>query len=385
VAYAGQPPRSNGRTVIRSTNADTSAAQVTWADMTATLGAAPQNAVTRGMHPDQHAVVFDPANTGIAFVGSDGGVARVDVRSTVDRSAVCAERRYPQTSDNPLSPADLLDCQRLLSAIPQTITPSQCGLNTKFQSLSVNPANPTGDLQGGTQDNGTFHFTGSPAWLESVGGDGGQSGYDLANPAIGYHNYFDATPEVNFKGSDPKQWLAIYDPLQASKEQRSFYVPFIADPTVGGRAFIGLEHVLALRPRRNPAFLAAHCNSLHRDAGPCGDWQPMGNNRHQALRSTIAAAEYVVAVRRPAIPRRCGRPHPGRQAVGVHGRERAQPEQRPLLPNRHAAAHPDRCLEASRRPGTSNHAWISYSGYGATPGTPQRPQGEVRQTSRRRS
>src|SRR6185503_17222057 len=52
-----------------------------------------------------------------------------------------------------------------------------------------------------------------------------------------------ATPEVNFHGTDPTEWLAIYDPLQASKEARSFYVPFVADPAVGGRALIGMEHV----------------------------------------------------------------------------------------------------------------------------------------------
>src|SRR5436190_4869621 len=196
VAYAGLPPRSNGRAVIRSTNAGAvTAGNVTWADMTATLGPAPGYVVTRGIHPDQHAVVFDSANPGIAFVGSDGGVVRIDVRTTVNRSAACSARRYPEGSSNPLSAPDLADCQRLLRAIPQTITPVNDGLNTiQFQSLLFNPSNPTGDLLGGTQDNGTWSFTGTPTWLESVGGDGGQSGFDSGNPTIRYHNYFDATP-----------------------------------------------------------------------------------------------------------------------------------------------------------------------------------------------
>src|SRR4051794_26091067 len=115
---------------------------------------------------------------------------------------------------------------------------------------------------GGTQDNGTFSFTGTPSWLESVGGDGGQSGYDLANPATRYHNYFDATPEVNYHGDDPSEWLAIYDPLQSTTEARSFYVPFQADPTVGGRAFTGLEHVWRTDDNGgSQTFLEAHCNS----------------------------------------------------------------------------------------------------------------------------
>ena len=33
-AYAGLPPRSNGRAVIRSTNANGTAATTTWQDMT---------------------------------------------------------------------------------------------------------------------------------------------------------------------------------------------------------------------------------------------------------------------------------------------------------------------------------------------------------------
>ena len=64
-----------------------------------------------------------------------------------------------------------------------------------------------------------------------------------ATGTIRYHNYFDATPEVNFHGDDPTTWLAIYDPLQPSREQRSFYTPFEADPACGGRAFTGMEHV----------------------------------------------------------------------------------------------------------------------------------------------
>jgi len=375
VAYAGAPPRSNGRAVIRSTNAGAPFANVTWADMTATLGAAPAYQVTRGIHPDQHAVVFDPANPGIAFVGSDGGVVRIDVRSPVDNSAACAGRSYPETSNNPLSAADLADCQRLLSALPQTITPVNDGLNTiQFQSLSVNPANVTGDLQGGTQDNGTFHFTGSSAWLESVGGDGGQSGYDLANPAIQYHNYFDATPEVNFHGSDPKQWLAIYDPLQASKEDRSFYVPFTTDPTVEGRAFIGLEHLWRTDDHGgDPAFLAAHCNALHRDAGPCGDWQPLGNNLTQGSAINDRGGEFVVAaVRAPSdtntmwTATRVGR-------VWVSADVDAANPSNVHFYRIDTPATPGRFISGiAIDPADPNHAWISYSGYGAyTPGTPQ--------------
>ena len=375
VAYAGQPPRSNGRGVIRSTNATAAAGDVTWSDMSATLASASSNVVTRGIHPDQHAVVFDPADTGVAFVGSDGGVVRIDVRTTVDASAACAARHYPETSSTPLSAEDLTDCQRLLKAIPQAIDPVNNGLNTiQFQSLSSNPANPTGDLLGGTQDNGTFSYTGTTSWVESVGGDGGQSGYDAANPTTRYHNYYDATPEVNFHGGDPKEWLAIYDPLQNTNEARSFYVPFVADGQIGGRAFIGLEHVWRTDDSGgDPAFLEEHCNALHRDAGPCGDWEPLGNNLTAGSAINDRGGQYVVAIAQAAGNKatlwagtRVGRLWVTKEADAANPR------------NAHfyrvdTAATPGRFVSGIVvDPSDSNHAWISYSGYGAyTPGTPQ--------------
>src|SRR5262249_47510465 len=136
-AYGGLPPRSNGRAVLRSTNRGAPAAHVTWADMSATLRPAPHYAFPRGLHPPQHAVVFDSADPRIAFVGSDGGVVRIDVRSTANASAACNSRTWHGA---PLGAADLTDCQRLLTGIPWSIDPVNAGLNTiQFQSLSFNP------------------------------------------------------------------------------------------------------------------------------------------------------------------------------------------------------------------------------------------------------
>jgi hypothetical protein len=375
-AYAGLPPRSNGRAVIRSTNATAAAPDVTWADMSATLGGAPRYAFTKGIHPDQHSVVFATADPRIAFVGSDGGVVRIDLRSPVDASPACSARRYAYggPDEQPLAPADLLDCQRLLKGIPRSIEPVNAGLNDiQFQSLSFSPAQPKGDLLGGTQDNGTFSFTGSPTWLESVGGDGGQSGYDSRQRATRYHNYFDATPEVNFHGVDPTEWLATYDPLQATKELRSFYVPFAADPRVAGRAQIGLEHVWRTDDSGGDrSFLEAHCNSLHRDAGPCGDWEPMGNNL-TAGSVNDRGGQYVVALERADTDNgtlwaatRVGRLWVSKDADAAKPRNvhfhRIDTD---ATPGRFVSGI---VLDRS----DSNHAWISYSGYGAyTPQTRQ--------------
>ena len=372
-AYFGLPPRSNVRGVIRSTNAGDAAANVTWADMSATLGGGPSYQFTKGLHPDQHAVVFDSADPGIAFVGSDGGVARVDVRTPVDKSKACPGRRN-SASNEPLGPEDLVDCQRLLKAIPSKIAPINDGLNTiQFQSLSFNPADPAGSLLGGTQDNGTWSFTGSPTWLESVGGDGGQSGFDIARPRTRYHNYYDATPEVNFQGDDPATWLVTYDPLQSSDETRSFYVPFQTDPRVGGRAFIGMEHVWRTDDHGGAKpFLEKHCNALHRDDVACGDWEPMGNNLNKGS-ANDRGGEYVVAIERARTDRntmwvgtRAGRLWVSQDADADNPRNvHFRRIDTPATPGRFVSG-------IAIDPQDPNHAWISYSGYGAyTPGTPQ--------------
>jgi len=374
--YGGLPPRSNGRGVIRSTNATSAAGDVSWADMSATLGSSPDYAFTAGLHPDQHAIAFDSADPNIAFVGSDGGVARIDVRTPVDATAACATRTYAYGDAAPaaLHADDLATCNQVLDGIPQQIDPLNDGLNDiQFQSLSFNPADPLHLLLGGTQDNGTWSFTGSSTWLESVGGDGGQSGFDAADSATSYHNYYDATPEVNFASNDPKQWLAIYDPLQASKELRSFYVPFVADPRVGSRAFIGLEHVWRTDDNGGPqSYLEDHCNSLTRDASVCGDWKPMGNSLTGGSVKD-RGGQFVVAVTR--APKNNGT----LWAATRTGRLWVSTDANASKPaNVHfyridTAATPGRFVSGiTVDPNNANHAWISYSGYGAyTPGTTQ--------------
>ena len=372
--YGGLPPRSNGRATVRSTNAGAAADDVLWQDMTATLDG--DGKVTDGLHPDLHAIVFDPQNPDIAFIGSDGGVHRVNVSSPQDRSHECDSRKWPgytpAKGPQPLAPADLADCKMLLDGIPNAIDPINDGLNTiQFQSLSVNP-NGNGELLGGTQDNGTWAFNPTASdpmkWFESVGGDGGQSGFDKTNTNTRYHNYYDATPEVNFHGTDPKEWLDIYDPLQKSKELRSFYTPFIADPVVGGRAFTGLGHVWRTNANGgNQAYLEAHCNALNLDpAATCGDWVPLGEDLSSTKFGQSRAGQYVVATERAPSDSstlwagtRIGR-------VFITKNANASNAQSVKFDRLDTSDTPGRFVSGiAVDPSNPNHAWISYSGYTA--------------------
>ena len=91
------------------------------------------------------------------------------------------------------------------------------GLNTlQFQSLSVNPANPN-NIQGGTQDNGTFETTSSTViWPQTIFGDGGLSGFDVTDKKFRFHTYFDAQVDVNFNNGQDRRWDWIAD---------SFFIP----------------------------------------------------------------------------------------------------------------------------------------------------------------
>ena len=87
----------------------------------------------------------------------------------------------------------------MLSRIPSKLESLNKGLTTlQFQSLSVSPHN-VNVLQGGTQDNGTWETGGNPnKWENTMIGDGGQSGFDVAIPEFRFHNFTGASPDVNF-------------------------------------------------------------------------------------------------------------------------------------------------------------------------------------------
>jgi hypothetical protein len=381
-----EPPRSNGRAVIRSTNggdgdATTAHTTVNWQDMTAILSDPSQPwGVDVGIHPDLHAIAF-AGNGDTAFIGSDGGVVRIDVSSTQDQSASCDQREWNYDPDNgdtapvPLQAADLADCQELLSGVPNGITPLNDGLNDiQFQSLSINPSDPSGSVYGGTQDNGTWSYTGSPTWLEVVGGDGGQSGFNKANTNIRYHNYFSSTPEVNYHGDNPRTWLDTYDVLFESGEASSFYTPFIPDPNVAGRVLTGLQHVWRSDDNGgSEGSLGSDCLALNLnpDRDACGDWQPLGADLTGPAFGGSKGGDYVVAIERAPSDNSTlwAATRNGRVFVSKNIDEEPGSVQFRRIDT---ASQPGRFVSGiAVDPNDPNHAWVSFSGYSAyTPGQP---------------
>lgn len=350
---------SNGRAVIRSSDAG-----VHFTDMTNDA----QTPYPLGMHPDQHAMAFAPGNPDVAFCGSDGGVVRTS-GDFADASAGCAARG--------LTGADLVDCQAWLKSIPARIDTLNDGLNTlQFQSLSLNAQDPLHDLLGGTQDNGTWSWSGTQkSWFESMQGDGGQSGTDVATPNVRMHTFYNPSPDVNFQGTDPLGWDWTGDVL--GTEAASFYVPLINDPRVSGTWFIGQQRVWRTQDNGGDrAFLDQYCNEYTGDYAnrphPCGDWEPLGSSTLTGgAYGTTKGGSYVVAIARArtdsttmwVATRR------GRLFVSINA---GAPAASVSFTRVDTDAQPTRFISGiAVDPRNPFHAWVSFSGYDAyTPATP---------------
>ena len=357
--FTATPP-SNGRTVQRSTNAG-----VQFTDMTNdTQGPAPL-----GMHPDQHAIVFHPGNPDIAIIGSDGGVVRTS-GAFADASGGCSSRG--------ISGTDLANCLLWLKAIPVEIVSMNAGLPTlQFQSVSLNPQDPRRDLIGGTQDNGTWSYSGKRnSWFKSVGGDGGNSGINAVVPSVRMHTYTGPAMDVNFNEMDVLGWNWVSDPLFASGEAASFYAPVLSDPVLNGTWFVGLQRVW--RTQNNGGdrtYLETHCNEFFGDfdpATPCGDWVPLGGPTLTGTAyGTNKGGSYVVAIARAPsaasplwVATRRGRLFVSKNADG--------PAAATTFARIDTTAQPTRFISGiAVDPSNPLHAFVSFSGYDAyTPTTP---------------
>jgi hypothetical protein len=365
--------RSNARAVVRSTTAgepDPANGNRTFTDMTWDAQSPPY-----GIHPDQHEIAFHPSNPDIWWSTSDGGVVRSSGQY-VDASAQCDSR--------PLGAASMMTCHRMLSAIPSQISSLNEGLTTlQFMSVSVNPHDPTGEVQGGTQDNGTWLYTGSSnTWTQTIYGDGGTSGFDVGNPAIRFNQFFGGFGDVNFRSGDPTAWVVVTAPMLNSGEAVGFYWPEIADPVVPGTLYTGFRHVWRTKDSGgDQAHLEADCPEFTTPGNKagCGDWVALGGPGGPNTAGDLTAAAL------------------GDRAGGTLGQvERAPGDTGTLWAStttgrvfiaKNADAEPATSVVFTRLdalatndpnrfvssiyidPANSNHAWISYSGYNTTIGS----------------
>ncbi len=353
---------ANKRGVILSTDAGVSGTDMTY-DGTDQLH-------PNGIHPDQHSLVTVPGKPFQFIETGDGGVVRSS-GEFVDRSSWCDD------PNRGLSGAALARCKQMLSRIPSELQSMNKGLSTlQFQSLSVSPKNPN-VLQGGTQDNGTWQTNGNPVkWENTMIGDGGQSGFDVAIPEFRFHNFTGASPDVNFDNGDFEKWIWTGDPLGQAAE---FYAPVISDPVVSKTLFAGTQTVFRTKTAglgsRTIAEAQAICNEWTGTfTAVCGDWAELGPTRLTNAALGSRAGGNVAAIERTTDDTSSAWAATTTGRVFISTNVDAEPAGAVSWTrlDDDSATTPGRFVSSIYvDPADGNHAWISYSGFGSnTPATP---------------
>jgi hypothetical protein len=366
---------NNGRAVLLSTDGG-----ATWSDLTQDGKPTHANAT----HPDQHAIVVNPNNPYQYWEGSDGGVVRSDGRFA-DVSYKCDSRGLTGAANS--------YCKSLLWRVPNSLTSLNNGFSTlQFQSLSVSRQNPQNNLQGGTQDNGTWQYTGSSVvWTQEIYGDGGQSGFAAANDHLRFNTFTGQANDVNFQNGDPTKWVIASGPIITSPEASYFYPPVVADPSSANAATIFQGSFSIWRTQDwagSQAFLEANCPEFTTAAATatCGDFVVIGPPGQTDLvdsgtygpnpvYGTDRIGGAVSVIQRSTNPRDTGTlwaaTGAGRIFISKNANDAANLVQFTRIDNTSAVSpsrYPSGIYVDSRN---RNHAWVSYSGYNVnTPATP---------------
>ena len=350
-----------GRAVLLSQDAG-----ATWTDQTTSANGAV------GMHPDQHALVTNPANPLQFFEGSDGGVIRSSGQLVDDSAAFCSW-------GSPVTSSVNAACLNMHTAVPTALTTLNNGLSTlQFQNIAFNPNN-TSQLMGGTQDNGTWlGTTASSSWDQTIYGDGGIAAFDATNPSFGLNEFYGGYSDVNFRNGDPNYWVIASAPLVASGEATAFYKPQIGDPVTGGSFFIGGQSVWRTTDYfGNQADLEANCPEFTTagDQAGCGDIVPLGTaNDLTGAGYGDRAGGYVVSLARATSDTGTlwASTATGRVFISKNADASDATSVTFTRLDSLSAAAPGRFVSATVvDPANPNHAWITYTGYNAnTPSTP---------------
>ena len=153
------------------------------------------------IHPDQHAIAFEPGQPNTIYVGNDGGLFR-----SPDRG----------------------------------ITWQHCnnGLVISEYEYLAQDYGSSRWLIGGTQDNGTERWTGSAIFEHIADGDGGGCGVNRTDPRTVFHTYYYMSPQRSTSRGDWGSWTWITPPVPTG-EGSLFYPPFECSAAGGDTIAMG--------------------------------------------------------------------------------------------------------------------------------------------------
>jgi hypothetical protein len=218
-------------------------------------------------------------------------------------------------------------------------------------------------------------------WPQIIYGDGGQSGFNAANPALRFNTFTGQANDVNFQNGDPSKWVIATGPIVSSPESAFFYPPIIADPhpAMAGSIFQGSFSVWRTQDwGGDQAFLEANCPEFTTSAAnpACGDFVRIGSGCSTDLGSSCwgdRAGSAVAAIERTKSDTDTlwAATGTGRVFFSANGNAAAASVAWERLDSS-STVDPNRFPSSIYiDPANSNRVWISYSGYNVN--TPSQP------------
>ncbi|TAK57980.1 MAG: T9SS type A sorting domain-containing protein [Bacteroidetes bacterium] len=157
------------------------------------------------VHADHHAIAFDPLDTNVVYLGTDGGVF--------------------QSTDG-----------------GETFAGRNGGfVTTQFYSGFANSATNQNFAFGGLQDNGVLKYVGSVAWDKVDGGDGGWCAINPANNNIVYDEYVYLMMSRSVNGG--ASFSPITNGLSVGSTNANFIAPFVISPSNPNILYAGAKNI----------------------------------------------------------------------------------------------------------------------------------------------
>ena len=207
------------------TSGGTTCAQGDWINLTHVYGCNPGPlGAPAHVHPDQHEIAFMVANgKAPGYFAHDGGISRtLDGYTGLTTGSCTGTNQFDSLSQS-------------------------LGSMTEFVSVAVHPTSAD-ILLGGTQDNGsprTSSATSNSTWQNALGGDGGFTAINPANPA----QWFAASPYVTIlecasasgTGTEcnDSSFVQIVGSNNLGGDQGAYDTPYILDPQNTGELLVG--------------------------------------------------------------------------------------------------------------------------------------------------
>jgi uncharacterized repeat protein (TIGR01451 family) len=210
------------------------------------------------LHPDFHAIAFQPGDTAHVAIGNDGGVWQ-----SHDRGGRLG-------SGDPLSSVDWENLNGDVDPNTAALVHSTGLAITQFTSIATVPQVPD-QYWGGSQDNGTERKSvANSRWFDQAGGDGGQVIVDQTTvnqqnptvPAYVFGTYFDISP-YRFDPSETNTFFGneTIDGGIDLNDRAEFYVPWAQNRGNVNQMFLG-----TYRMYRSDNVEAPSAGDVHFDA-----------------------------------------------------------------------------------------------------------------------